>query len=144
MKWGQDEAEHTNFRMQPGHSKAGYIPKHGALPSVLTADAPKPAPAVPSWCSPEVTPGPGAYELQTKEADSIEVQWSAFGVTGDGKAVRQDTCFVCYVLSAQCMGVTTVMIDLPGLFTAAWHLVLMMLKCHIRKGCQPLANLLFF
>lgn len=90
LKWGQEEATHSNFRMQQGHSKPGHIVKHGALPSVLSADASEPAPAVPAWCSSEVTPGPGAYELHLsgKDADSVIVLRSAFGATGDGKASR--------------------------------------------------------
>ena len=90
MKWGKDETEHSNFKLQPGHSKAGHIAKHRALPSVLTADTAEPAPAVPAWGSFEATPGPGAYELQQpeKELDSIKGQHSAFGATGDGKAIR--------------------------------------------------------
>lgn len=90
VKWGQDEAEHSNFRLQLGHSKAGYIVKHGALPSVLTADAPEVAPAVPAWCSVEATPGPGAYEphVADKETAFVTVQRSAFGASGDGKASR--------------------------------------------------------
>lgn len=90
MKWGQDEAEHSNFKLQPGHSKAGHMAKHGALPAVLTADAPQQPPAAPAWCSLESTPGPGAYELQKSDStlDLVKVQRSAFGATGDGKAVR--------------------------------------------------------
>lgn len=90
LNWGQEEAMHSNFRMQQGHSKPGHIVKHGALPSFLTADAPKPAPAVPAWCSPEATPGPGAYESHPpgKDADCVTVPRSAFGATGDGKASR--------------------------------------------------------
>ena len=124
MKWGQDEAEHTNFRMQPGHSKVGHIPKHGALPSVLTADAPKLAPAVPSWCSLEVTPGPGSYELQTndKETDNIKVQWSAFGATGHGKAVRQDSCFISSVHRA-CS------------YDDYWSLAVCQLVIELHSGC---------
>lgn len=90
LKWGQDEAEHSNFRLQLGHSKAGHIAKHGALPSVLTADAPEVAPAVPAWCSLEATPGPGAYEPHVADKDSafVTVARSAFGASGDGKASR--------------------------------------------------------
>ncbi|KAA6426266.1 MAG: hypothetical protein FRX49_03378 [Trebouxia sp. A1-2] len=89
MKWGQEEDEHSNFKLQPGHSNARQLAKHGALPAVLTADTPKQEPAVPAWCSLEVTPGPGAYELQ-KVLDPLEqttVQRAAFGATGDGKAI---------------------------------------------------------
>ena len=90
IKWGQGEAEHSNFRLQLGHSKPGHIVKHGALPSVLTADAPEVAPAVPAWCSLEATPGPGAYEpdLADKDTAFVTVQRSAFGASGDGKASR--------------------------------------------------------
>lgn len=90
MKWGQEEDEHSNFKLQPGHSKARQLAKHGALPAVLTADTPKQEPAVPAWCSLEVTPGPGAYELQKIDSplEQITVQRAAFGATGDGKAMR--------------------------------------------------------
>lgn len=90
LKWGQDEAEHSNFRLQLGHSKLGHIAKHGALPSVLTADAPEPVPAVPGWCSLEATPGPGAYEPHISDKDTafVTVQRSAFGASSDGKASR--------------------------------------------------------
>ena len=88
-QWGQDETEHSNFKLQPGHGRPGHIAKHGALPAVLTADTPPPAAALPPWCSLDVTPGPGAYELRKEEessdADLIAVQRSAFGATGDGK-----------------------------------------------------------
>lgn len=90
LKWGQDEAVHSNFSMQLGHSRPGHIAKHGALPSVLHADAPALAPALPAWCSFEATPGPGAYEpdLSGKDTDFVTVQRSAFGATSDGKASR--------------------------------------------------------
>ena len=90
VKWGQEENEHSNFKLQPGHSKARQLAKHGALPAVLTADTPKQEPAVPAWCSLEVTPGPGAYELQKVDnpLEQTTVQRAAFGVTGDGKAIR--------------------------------------------------------
>jgi len=57
---------------------------------VLTADTPKQEPAVPAWCFLEVTPGPGAYELQKVDSpvEQITVQRAAFGATGDGKAIR--------------------------------------------------------
>jgi len=89
-KWGQEEDEHSNFKLQPGHSKARHLGKHGALPAVLTGDAPKQEPAVPAWCSLEVTPGPGAYELQKVDSplEQIKVPRAAFGATGDGKVVR--------------------------------------------------------
>lgn len=92
IKWGQDEAEHSNFRLQLGHSKPGHIAKHGALPSVLTADAPEVAPAVPAWCSLDATPGPGAYEPHAADKDTavVTVQRSAFGASGNGKASRYD------------------------------------------------------
>ena len=90
MKWGQEEDEHSNFKLQPGHSKARQLAKHGALPAVLTADAPTQEPAVLAWCSLEVTPGPGAYELQKADSplEQITVQRAAFGATGDGKGIR--------------------------------------------------------
>ena len=87
LKWGQDKAEHSNFRLQLGHSKPGHIAKHGALPSVLTRDAPEPIPAVPGWCSLEATPGPGAYEPRVFDQDAafVTVQRSAFGASGANK-----------------------------------------------------------
>ena len=90
MKWGQEEDEHSNFKLQPGHSKARQLAKHGALPAVLTADTPKQEPVVPAWCSLEVTPGPGAYELQKVDSplEQTTVQRAAFGATGDGKGTR--------------------------------------------------------
>ncbi|DBA95945.1 hypothetical protein WJX77_009394 [Trebouxia sp. C0004] len=89
MRWGQEEVEHSNFKLQPGHSKARHLAKHGALPAVLTADTPKQEPAVPAWCSLEVTPGPGAYELQKEDSrlEQTTVQRAAFGATEDGKAI---------------------------------------------------------
>ena len=89
-KWGQDEDEHSNVKLQPGHSRLGHIAKHGALPAVLTADTPQHPPAVPAWCSLEVIPGPGAYELQKVDSQQelIKVPRAAFGATGDGKTPR--------------------------------------------------------
>ncbi len=107
-QWGQDESEHSNFKLQPGHSKAGHPAKHGALPAVLTADTPQQALAVPAWCSPEVTPGPGAYELQKVDSqlELIKVQRAAFGATGDGKAARSDLLQFCRSSTTCSVGLT--------------------------------------
>ena len=90
-QWGQYEAEYSNFKLQPGHGRPVYIAKHGALPTVLTADNPPAPAALPPWCSLDVTPGPGAYELRKEEGSEAAltaVQRSAFGATGDGKGPR--------------------------------------------------------
>ena len=97
LKWGQDEQSHTNFKLQPGHSKHKQASKHGSLPALLTSDRPVKAAAVPAWCSAEITPGPGYYEAQPnaeaqERADKPAV---AFGATGDGKPrVRYSLLFL--------------------------------------------------